>query len=143
MATRIQVVIDCKDPDRLAHFWAEALGYQIQPPPSGYATWEDVLREMGVPEEEWGRASAIVDPEGIGPRLYFQRVREPKTVKNRVHLDLNQATRETPSEERRRLVDDEVVRLTTLGAIELYRIDEDGEYFVTMTDPEGNEYCVQ
>lgn len=143
MATRIQVVIDCADPDRLAHFWAEALGYQIQPPPEGYNSWEDLLREMGVPEEEWGDASAVVDPEGIGPRIYLQRVTEPKTVKNRLHLDLNQGTREIPPEERLRRVDEAVERLKGLGATELYRMDRNREYHVTMADPEGNEFCVQ
>lgn len=143
MATSVQVAIDCSDPNRLAHFWAEALSYQLQPPPNGFASWEHFLAEMGVPEEERNNTSAIVDPEGIGPRLYFQRVPEPKTVKNRVHLDLNQTTRETPPEEGRRLVDQAVERLKGLGAIELYHMDRNGEYWVTMSDPEGNEFCVQ
>ncbi|MDQ2743095.1 MAG: VOC family protein [Chloroflexota bacterium] len=143
MATRVQVVIDCDDPDRLAHFWAEALGYQLQPPPEGFASWEDFLAEIGVPEDERDNASAIVDPEGIGPRVYFQRVPEPKTVKNRMHLDLNQTTRDTLLEERRRLVGQAVERLKGLGAAELYRMDRNGEYHITMSDPEGNEFCVQ
>ena len=142
-ATRTQIVFDCADPDRMAHFWADALHYQIQPPPEGYDSWEDLLREMGVPESEWGNASAIVDPDGVLARIYFQRVPEPKRVKNRVHLDLNQGTRQMALEERRRLVDAEVERLEGLGATELYRRDEHGEYHVTMADPEGNEFCVQ
>lgn len=143
MATRVQVVIDCSDPDRLAHFWAEALGYQLQPPPDGYGSWDDFLLAMNIPEEEWNNASAVIDPEGIGPRLFFQRVSESKSVKNRVHLDLNQGDRETPPEERRRLVDQAVERLTGLGATQLYRREQNGEYWVTMSDPEGNEFCVQ
>jgi hypothetical protein len=143
MATRVQVVIDCADPDRLAHFWADALHYKLQDPPTGYGSWEDWLREHGIPEEDWNSASAIVDPDGVGPRIYLQRVPEAKTVKNRLHLDLNQATRDTPPDERRRLVDAEVERLKGLGATELYRRAERGEYCVTMADPEGNEYCVQ
>lgn len=143
MATRVQVVFDCADPDRLAHFWADALGYQLQTPPEGYGSWEDFLRAMDIPEHDWNSASAIVDPEGAGPRIYFQRVPEPKAAKNRVHLDLNQGTRETPREERRRLVDVAVERLTGLGATELYRREQNGEYWVTMSDPEGNEFCVQ
>ncbi len=143
MATRVQVVMDCSDPDRLAHFWAEALGYQLQPPPEGYGSWDDFLRAMNIPEEEWNNASAVVDPEGIGPRIFFQRVPEPKTVKNRLHLDLNQGTRETPLEDRRRLVDQALERLVHLGATELYRREQNGEYWVTMSDPEGNEFCVQ
>lgn len=143
MATRVQVTFDCTDPDRLARFWAEALGYQLQSPPQGFDSWEDFLREQGIPEEEWNNASAIVDPERIGPRVYFQRVPEPKSTKNRVHLDLNQGKRETPPEERRRLVDEAVERLKGLGASELYRYEQQGEYWVTMSDPEGNEFCVQ
>lgn len=143
MAKRVQVAIDCSDPDRLAHFWAEALGYQLQPPPAGYASWDDFLEEMGIPEEDRNNASAIIDPDGAGPRIYFQRVPEPKTVKNRVHLDVNQKTRQTPPDEGRRLVDHEVERLKGLGATELYRFDQNGEYWVTMSDPEGNEFCVQ
>jgi hypothetical protein len=142
MATGVQIVFDCADPDRLARFWAEALHYQLQPPPDGHATWEEALRAFGVPEEEWGNASAVIDPDGVGPRVYFQKVPEPKTVKNRVHLDLNQVTRETPAEERRRLVDGEVARLEGLGATKLYGGAEHGGYWITMADPEGNEFCV-
>jgi hypothetical protein len=142
-ATRTQIVFDCATPERLARFWAAALHYIVQPPPEGYNSWEDVLREMGIPEADWGNASAIVDPEGVLARIYFQRVPEPKQGKNRIHLDLNQGTRAMPLEERRRLVNAEVERLKGFGAAELYRRDEHGEYHVTMADPEGNEFCVQ
>ncbi len=145
MATGVQVVMDCADPDRLARFWAAALGYKLQDPPAGYATWEDFLRAIGVPEERWNSASAVVDPEGNGPRLYFQRVPEPKVVKNRVHLDLNVGGgTSTPLEERRRRVDAEVERLIGEGAI-IFRPGavQDEEYWVVMQDPEGNEFCVQ
>jgi len=143
MPETLQVVIDCSDPDRIADFWAEALGYIKQPPPEGFDTWEDALRHFGVPEERWGSASAVVDPEGKKPRIYFQKVPEPKTVKNRVHIDVNMATRATPLEERRRLVDEHVEKLTGLGATKLRASDQDGEYHVVMQDPEGNEFCVQ
>jgi catechol 2,3-dioxygenase-like lactoylglutathione lyase family enzyme len=145
MATSIQVVLDCADPDRLARFWAEALGYKLQDPPEGFASWEDFLREQGVPESEWNSASAVVDPEGAGPRIYFQRVPESKVVKNRVHLDLNvSAGSKAPLEERQRAVDTEVERLTGLGAT-VFRPGgvERGEYWVVMQDPEGNEFCLQ
>jgi hypothetical protein len=89
MATGIQVVIDCADPARLAEFWAAALGYTPQPPPSGFGTWPEFLRARGVPESDWNSANAVIDPGQRGPRLFFQRVPEEKTVKNRVHLDLN------------------------------------------------------
>jgi hypothetical protein len=57
MATRVQVVIDCADPERLARFWAVALGYQEQPPPGGFDSWEDALRAWDVPEEQWNSRS--------------------------------------------------------------------------------------
>lgn len=145
MATSIQVVLDCADPDRLARFWAEALGYKLQDPPQGFATWDDFLREQGVPESEWNSASAVVDPDGAGPRIYFQKVPESKVVKNRVHLDLSvSAGSRVPLEERQRAVDAEVRRLTGLGAT-VFRPGsvERGEYWVVMQDPEGNEFCVQ
>ena len=145
MATNIQVVFDCEDPDRLARFWAAALHYQVQPPPDGYSSWEDLLREMGVPKEQWGDASAAVDPDGAGPRLYFQRVPEGKIVKNRVHLDLNVGGgHDALLEDRRRSVDAEADRLIAEGATIMtpgsVKYDE---YLVIMQDPEGNEFCLQ
>jgi Glyoxalase-like domain len=144
MATSVQVVIDCADPDRLARFWATALGYKLQDPPTGYASWEDFLREMKVPEEEWNSASAVVDPDGAGPRVYFQRVPEGKRVKNRVHLDLNVGGGHgTPLEERKTKVDAEVERLRGEGATVVGPIEQRGEYWVVMQDPEDNEFCLQ
>ena len=74
MVRSIQVTFDAANPDALARFWAAALDYILQPPPEGYASWEDVLREWGVPEERWDSASAIVDPQSKGPRIYFQNL---------------------------------------------------------------------
>ena len=108
MATGIQVVFDCADPDSLARFWAEAIGYKLQDPPTGYGSWEHWAREQGIPQERWNDASAV-DPDNRGPRLYFQRVPEAKTTKNRVHLDLNASgAHGTPLAERRRRIDVEV-----------------------------------
>jgi hypothetical protein len=143
MATGIQVVFDCTNPDREAEFWAEALHYILQPPPEGYADWETWLREHGM-QDALGTASAIVDPDKAGPRVYFQKVPEPKTVKNRVHFDLNVGGgRDTPPEEHRQRVDAEVERLIGLGAKKLRVLEEHGEYYTVMQDPEGNEFCVQ
>ena len=112
MATRFQVTMDCADPDRVARFWAEALHYRIPDPPPPYATWEDWARDQGIPEENWNDRSAAEDPDGHGPRLYFQRVPEGKVAKNRMHLDLNvSGGRDVPLEERRRRVDAEVDEL--------------------------------
>jgi Glyoxalase-like domain len=81
MARDIQITFDCADPAGLAAFWVEALGYQLQDPPQGFESWEQALETMGVPPESRNDASAVVDPEGSGPRLYFQRVPEPKQTK--------------------------------------------------------------
>jgi hypothetical protein len=138
MSKSVQVVFDCRDPDSLATFWAEALGYEKPMPPSGYTSWHDWARDQGMPENA---ASAVEDPEGTGPRLFFQQVPEGKVAKNRVHLDINVEVR--PAEDRRRVVDEEAARLVDLGAARLGVVEEHGEYCVNMQDPEGNEFDVQ
>jgi hypothetical protein len=144
MAVSIQIVVDCRDPARLARFWAEALGYQVQPPPTGFDSWESFLLANDVPESEWNSASAVVDPEGHGPRIFFQRVPEPKTVKNRVHLDLNVGgDPSTPSDRRRSRLEGERVRLVEAGAEVVGPVEQRGEYWIVLRDPEGNEFCIQ
>jgi hypothetical protein len=144
MAIPVQVTFDCADPARVASFWAEALGYKLQDPPEGYASWPDFLTAIGVPEADWNKASAVVDPEGRGPRIYFQRVPESKVVKNRVHLDVNVGGGHgTPTDERRARVDAAVERLCEIGATKLRPYEELGEYWVVMQDIEGNEFCLQ
>jgi hypothetical protein len=141
MATQVQVVLDCKDPSAQAQFWAEALHYVVQPPPPGHDSWEQFLLALGVPEEKWNDRSAVVDPAGRGPRIFLQRVPEPKSVKNRVHLDV-QVAADSPAEERHARVEAEVDRLTRLGATPVRAYDELGEHWVVLQDPEGNEFCV-
>jgi hypothetical protein len=144
MATSVQVVFDCADPPVLASFWAKALGYQLQGPPEPTAAWEDWLREHEIPEERRSDASAIADPQERGPRIYFQRVPEPKTVKNRVHLDLNvSGGAGVPLIQRRTKVDSEAERLAAAGATFVRAQTRHGEYHITMLDPEGNEFDVQ
>ncbi len=144
MATSIQVVFDCADPDRLAGFWAETLHYVMQPPPAGYASWEAFLTALKVPEEDRNSASAIVDPEGKGPRIYFQKMETPKLAKNRVHLDVNAGGGgKVPLADRKDRVDAEVSRLEGLGASRLRTESDEREYWVVLADPEGNEFCVQ
>ena len=58
MATQVQVVFDCADPDRMAHFWATALGYKLDDPPEGFDSWEAFLDSIGVPPEHRNDASA-------------------------------------------------------------------------------------
>jgi hypothetical protein len=142
MATGVQVVIDCADPAKLAPFWAEALGYVVQPPPPGFESWQDWLREQGIPEERWNDASAVVDPDGSGPRIFLQRVPEPKSVKNRVHLDVN-VTAGVPREEADEKLEAEAKRLEALGATRVRKRSEWSGRWIVMQDPEGNEFCLQ
>ena len=145
MGTSIQLVFDAADPAAISRFWAEALGYRLQDPPAGFESWEDFLEAQGIPRDRWNDASAIVDLEGARPRIYFQRVPEPKVAKNRLHMDLNAGGGpDVPLDERKRRVDAEVSRLKALGATdERGAIERDTEYWVRMNDPEGNEFCVQ
>jgi Glyoxalase-like domain len=135
MAKTVQVAIDCADPAALSRFWAEALGYVLNPPPEGHDSWESWLSAMGVPESEWNSASAIVDPDGQGPRIYFQRVPEGKTGKNRLHLDVRVGGG-------REGIQAEVDRLVALGATVVGPKEERGEHWVVLQDPEGNELCL-
>jgi hypothetical protein len=144
MTVQFQVVFDCAGPDVLARFWAEVLGYKLQDPPPGFATWEEWATANEIPEDRWDAMSAIVDPEGAGARIFFQRVPEPKVVKNRVHLDVNVGGGlQVPLDDRRKRIDQEAARLIGLGATLLRAVEEEGEYFVNMLDPERNEFDLQ
>ncbi|MER7332089.1 MULTISPECIES: VOC family protein [unclassified Micromonospora] len=143
-----QLVIDCREPSRLVAFWAEALRYRPQPPPHGHATWREWYLANGIPADELGEDDCqdrLEDPTGAGPRIWFQPVPEPKSVKNRLHIDLKVGGgRAVPLPERRAAVDVEVDRLTALGARVLGRMDDPGNgyYSAQLADPEGNEFCV-
>ena len=138
-----QIVIDCHDPASLGSFWAKALDYEMEQPPEGFATWPEALTAWGVPESEWNSANAIVDPEGVGPRIFFQRVPEPKQGKNRLHLHIRVSQGPgTPIEEKRAAVHAGVERMESLGATRLGDVEEMGSYWMVMQDPEGNEFCV-
>jgi tartrate dehydratase beta subunit/fumarate hydratase class I family protein len=84
-----------------------------------------------------------VDPEGVGPRLFFQKVPEDKVVKNRVHLDVRVGTG-LVGEERVAALEAECARLTELGAskVQLLRADDFNESCLVMRDVEGNEFCL-
>jgi len=86
--TTFGITVDCVDARAQARFWALALGYVEAPPPQGWASWEAFLTDYGVPEEEWNDGASLRPATGAGPTLGFLRVPEPKTVKNRVHLDV-------------------------------------------------------
>jgi hypothetical protein len=143
MAIELQVVFDAADPPALAAFWGEAIGYVEEDPPDGFDSWEAWALANDLPREDWDNYASRVDPDGAGPRLFFQRVPEPKTAKNRVHLDLDvSGGRATPLEDRRRRVADAVERAVAAGATRVKDYDEAGQHWVVLQDPEGNEFCL-
>ncbi len=140
----VQVTFDCADPGALAGFWCEVLGYRLDPPPPGFADWDAALDAWGVPPEHRNDRSAASPPEGArGPRLFFQKVPEGKTAKNRVHLDVRAAPGAGP-EQRMPLLEAEAHRLVAHGASIEGRVEADAMSggFVVMHDPEGNEFCL-
>jgi Glyoxalase-like domain len=143
VAIKLQVVFDAADPPALAAFWGEAIGYVEEDPPEGFDSWEAWAVANDLPREDWDNYASRVDPDGAGPRLFFQRVPEPKTAKNRVHLDLDvSGGRGTPLEFRRRKVADAVERAVAAGATRVKDYDEAGQHWVVLQDPEGNEFCL-
>ncbi|CAN5291725.1 hypothetical protein BH20ACT5_BH20ACT5_08040 [soil metagenome] len=112
-------------------------------------TGNDYWRSIGVPEGELDPHSdgsdSLVDPDGAGPRTWFQQVPEGKVVKNRLHLDVHVGGgRQQPLDVRRTRVDEEVRRLVEAGATVARTLSQDGldHYAVVLQDPEGNEFCV-
>jgi hypothetical protein len=143
---RFQLVIDCADPDLLARFWADALGYELAPSPDGFATWNDFYRDLGLAEDELAEgADRISDPDGRGPVIWFHAVPDVKTIKNRLHLDIHASgARTDPIETRKTRVDAEASRLAGLGAVITGALSREGldHYAVGMKDPEGNEFDI-
>jgi predicted enzyme related to lactoylglutathione lyase len=113
VTVKLELVLDCQDPDRLASFWAAALGYHRY----GSA----------------GPYRSLLPDDGDGPKLILQAVDEPKSAKNRMHLDLRVPNLEA-----------EEARLAALGAVRTREelIEEHGSCWVVMADPEGNEFCI-
>jgi hypothetical protein len=138
---QFQVTFDCAEPERVARFWCEVLGYVVPPPPKGFAIWAEFDRTL--PPERQGSAFACVDPSGIGPRLFFQRVPEGKVVKNRLHLDVRVGTGLVGAE-RLAALESECARLVALGAVrgQLLLADDNNESCQVMQDVEGNEFCL-
>lgn len=135
----LQIAFDTSDPHAQAEFWAALLGYEVE----DNSAFVDQLVEAGrMPEtgrisrngrSEFSDVAAAADPRGVNPRLYFQKVPEPKTAKNRVHIDV-------PVGPERLL--DEVSRAEGLGATQLWFTNDRGPDTYTMQDPEGNEFCL-
>jgi predicted enzyme related to lactoylglutathione lyase len=136
----IQIAIDCEDPHALVQFWAAATGMDVEDHhdlveeviAAGYATDEHAVT-LPSGRRAWAEAAACRDPDGNLPRLLFQVVPEPKTVKDRIHPDLH------VGEEQRNT---EVERLKSLGATFLWEASQGPQSWVTLADPEGNEFCV-
>ena len=138
------LTFDCSDASVQARFWAVALGYVPAPPPPGWDTWESWLVDLEVPREEWDDGASLVDPAGVGPGISFLKVPEPKSAKNRLHLDLKVSGGRKVDQEIRRTrimakVDEVVAAGATIQAEHLM-----GEHLdhVVLLDPEGNEFCV-
>ncbi|KOX08295.1 glyoxalase [Micromonospora sp. NRRL B-16802] len=144
MAREVQITFDAADPGALAAFWADTLGYEVQGPPGDFESWDQALEAMGVPPENRNDASAVVDPAGSGPRLFFQRVSEGKQAKNRVHLDVRTAP-ELTGDERMAALEAEADRLVGRGASRLARHEPAPPLnagHLVLADPEGNEFCL-
>lgn len=144
MTREVQITFDAADPGALATFWCEVLGYRLEPPPPGYDSWDAALDAWGVPDDRRNDRSAAVPLDGDGPRLFFQKVPEPKTAKNRVHLDVRAAPGQT-GDARMTILQAEADRLVALGARQVRRIDLDGAMesgFIWLEDAEGNEFCL-
>jgi catechol 2,3-dioxygenase-like lactoylglutathione lyase family enzyme len=144
MARDVQVTFDSADPAALAAFWADVLGYRVQAPPEGFESWDQALEAFGVPPERRNDASAVTDPDGSGPRLFFQRVPEGKQAKNRVHLDVRAAPG-LEGDARMAALEAEAERLVSRGATRLQRHEPApplGAGHIVMADPEGNEFCL-
>ena len=152
MSRQVQVTFDAHDPRALSSFWRDVLGY-VHPGPPGVdlpadadplAAWDEFLAGVGVPEDQRNSRSAVEDPEGKGPRLFFQQVPEGKVAKNRVHLDVRSAPG-LQGDERMTALEAECARLVAIGASRLRREEpappmEAG--YIVMADPEGNEFCL-
>lgn len=147
-----QVTFDAHDPRALSTFWRDVLGY-VHPGPPGVEVpegsdpldaWDEFLERVGVPADQRNNASAIEDPAGQGPRVFFQRVPESKTAKNRVHLDVRAAPG-LQGEARMAALEAECERLVSLGACRIQRLEPDppmGFGHIVMQDPEGNVFCL-
>ena len=139
MSTTVQITFDAHDPRALSLFWKEVLGYVRV-----LAAWDEFLARNGVPEEQRNQASALEDPDGVGPRLFFQQVPEDKVAKNRVHLDVRAAPG-LQGEERMAALEAECDRLVARGATRVRRYEPEPPMsagHIVMTDPEGNEFCL-
>ena len=139
MAARIDLTLDCDDAPLLAAFWKTALGYVDEPPPAPFTTRAEWIAHHD-PEDDGAEDDGawLCDPDGVGPRLSILKVPEPKTAKNRLHLDIRVPVRGGP-EQRWAAIRAEARRLADAGGRVLTVVEG---HHVVMADPEGNEFCV-
>jgi hypothetical protein len=144
MTTSWTITLDCTDPVRVSRFCQAALGYVEAQPPEGWATWEDWFRHFQIPEDEWNDGAALADPDGVLPRISLLKVPEPRTTKNRLHLDLQvSGGRHLPADVRDQRIRAEGARLVEAGATVVHEVAENGRLdHLWMADPEGNDFCV-
>jgi hypothetical protein len=139
MAASIDLTLDCADAQLLATFWKTALGYVDEPPPAPFTTRQEWHAQFDLPENDSADDGAwLCDPDGVGPRLCILKVPEPKTAKNRLHIDVRVPGHGSPDERWVR-IKAESKRLVKAGGSVLEEFDG---HHVVMADPEGNEYCV-
>ncbi|MFF1922802.1 VOC family protein [Streptomyces sp. NPDC058221] len=139
MAAHIDLTFDCANARLLADFWKTALGYIDEPPPAPFRTREEWFASFGLPEDDSvDDAAWLCDPDGVGPRLSILKVPEPKTAKNRLHIDVR-VPGHGSADERWARIEAEVERLVRAGGSVLGTFDR---HHVMMADPEGNEFCV-
>jgi hypothetical protein len=139
MAAGIDLTLDCADAQVLGAFWKRALGYVDEPPPAPFRTREEWFGSFDLPEDDSVDDGAwLCEPDGVGPRLAILKVPEPRTAKNRLHLDIRVPGHGSP-EERWARIRAESERLVTAGGAVLEEFDG---HHVVMADPEGNEFCV-
>ncbi|MGW7261935.1 VOC family protein [Streptomyces sp. NPDC054842] len=139
MAVTIDLTLDCADAQLLRRFWKTALGYVDEPPPAPFATREEWHASFGLPADDSVDEGAwLRDPDGVGPRLCILKVPEPKTAKNRLHIDVRVPGHGGP-EARWARITAESERLVGAGATVLEVFDG---HHVVLADPEGNEFCV-
>ena len=139
MRPTVQVTFDAVDPHALVRWWADLLGYDVE---DSHDAVTQLLAEGHVSDAEvvvidgrraFADGAAAHHPDRAGPRLYVQRVPEPKTAKNRVHLDVRVG---------QDALDAEVDRLTATGAEFVEWNSHPGHRWAVMRDPEGNEFCL-
>ena len=152
MSRHVQITVDARDPRSLSTFWRDVLGY-VHPAPPGVQlaagddpleAWDAFLARVGVPVDQRNSSSAVEDPDGRGPRLFFQQVPEEKVAKNRLHLDVRAAPG-LEGDARMDALEAECARLVAIGAARLRRHEPSPPMsagFIVMADPEGNEFCL-